>query len=250
MADEVREREEMIEKIRIILKDANNIVCLTGVGTAIECGAPNFLADEKAYEIEDKYHYSPEEILSTGFYSARTEKFYDFYHQEVLSNELVPNEIYTALLELQNRGKLKACITQNVYGLSQKAGIENVIELHGNIYHNWCTKCGKKFSAEYMRNYKGVPLCDECHKVIRPGVRLYGEMIRNDVMTDAVNACQNADVLLILGTNIYDSLVRFNISHYPGDKLVLITKHEHFTDNQADYLIHDYVKDIMPLIVR
>ena len=241
--------KEQIAAMKEIIRNTDNIVAIIGIGVLIECGAPNFLADDKVYEIEAKYHYSPEEILSTGFYYARKEKFFEFYKQEVLTTKIVPNESFEALKELQRRGKLKTCITQNIYGATRNYGLNHVIEMRGNVNENWCTKCGKTFTAEYMRNAKDVPLCDECNNSIRPGVGLYGEMIRNDLLTEAVNAIQRADVLLVLGTNINDSMIKNNVSNYPGDKLILITKNSHFTDSMADYHANGYVKDILPMIV-
>lgn len=241
--------EAKIDYARKLIQQSDNIVCLSGIGVVMECGAVNFKNDQVFYEIEDRYHRAPEEMMSSVFFNVRMEQFYDFYKREILQKELVPTQTFDAIKKLQNSGKLKACVTYNIYGLSQQLGIRNVYELDGNIHDNRCSKCGKKFSLEYVKESQGVPLCDDCHAFIRPGIRLRGESVRNDVMTKAVNACGEADVLLVLGTNLFDSLVRFAVNHYHGNKLILITKGEHFTDKAADLVIYEYVKEILPAIV-
>ncbi len=245
----LQSKEEKIARVKQMVYNSNNIVCLLGVGVAMECGGVNFLHERESYRIEDKYHYSPEEIFSSGFYSAKKEKFFEFYKKEVLSLNLTIGESLRAIKELDNWGKLKGCVTRNLYGQAERAGISNVIALYGNIHENWCTKCGKHFDVEYLKNSVGVPVCDVCGSSIRPGVRLYGELVRNDVMTRCANVCQYADVLLVLGTNLYDSMVKNALKYYSGNKLVLVTKHEHFTDKKADIVIHDEVNKVLPKIV-
>lgn len=241
--------EESMERAKDILSSADRIVALLGVGVVMECGALNYLNNQVIYRIEDNYNRSPDEIMSTGFYSARTEKFFQYYKEEYLADRCKPNETFKALKTLDDQGRLTACITKNTHGLEKEIGIGNVIELYGSRNINWCTKCRKRFPMEYILQSKGVPVCDECQSPIRPGIRLYGEMIRNDVMTEAANACQEADALIVLGTNFYDSMVRFAINHYGGDKLILISKHEHFRDKSADIVIHEEVKDVLPKLV-
>ncbi len=241
--------EERIDYAKRVISESDNVVCLSGVGVIMECGAINFNRDDVAYRMEEEYQRCPEEIMSSVFYNVRMKQFYEFYKKEILSAKLTPTETYKALHRLQDMGKLKACITYNIYGLAGKMGLKNVHELDGNIHNNWCNKCGKQFSMEYVRDYDGVPLCDECKGSIRPGIRMRGERMRNNVLTDAVNACSQADVLLVLGTNLFDDMVQFAVNHYQGEKLILVTKHDHFTDKAADIVIHEYVKEILPKIV-
>lgn len=240
---------ESVERVKSILSGSKNIVALTGVGVVMECGAKNYLNNEVIYDVEDKYGRSPEEIMSSGYFNARIEKFFRYYKDEYLSDNCKPNETFEALKKLDDAGILSCCITTNTHGLEREVGIKNVIELYGTRMLNRCTGCGKRFPLKFINDAKGVPLCDECLKPIRPGIRLYGELIRNDLMTEAANACAEADALFVLGTNFFDSMVRFAISHYQGDKLVLITKHEHFRDKKADIVIHDEVKNVLPMII-
>lgn len=241
--------EAKVQYARKVIARSDNIVCISGIGVVMECGALNLKNDKVFYDIEERYHRAPEEMMSSVFFNVRMEQFYDFYKRELLQCKIEPTETFDALRRLQNTGKLKACVTYNIYGLSQQMGLKNVYELDGNIRDNRCSRCGRKFSLDYVKESIGVPLCDDCHTFIRPGIRLRGEQVRNDLMTKAVNACARAEVLLVLGTNLYDSMVRFAVNHYHGNNLILITKGEHFTDKAADLVIYDQVKDILPAIV-
>lgn len=242
-------KEEKIEYVKRMLHSSRHVVCFMGIGTAMECGAINLLNQDVAYRIEEKYHYSPEEIYSTGFYSARTDFFYRFYHDEILSLETYPNETYQAIKQIEEWGKLRACVTQNIYNLPQKAGIYHIIELQGNIHHNYCTKCWEKYSIDFVRQTNGIPRCTKCGATVRPGVRLKGEMLRNDIMTSAANACQDADMLMVLGTNLCDPSVMEVLKYFTTHKLVLISKNEHYSDKQATVVIHDEVRNVLPSIV-
>jgi NAD-dependent deacetylase len=184
-----------------------------------------------------------------GYYSARRDKFFDFYKREILGPEMKPASLFKDLRKLQKTGRIRKMITQNYYDLHSEAGLRDVIELYGNIKNNICPRCGKSFSVEYMKNAKGVPQCDECKSAIRPGIMLFGEKIHNDLMTEAVNACEKADLILVLGTNMYDNMVKFCTGNYKGDRVVLITKEEHYTDRFADYVIHDKVSNVLPLLI-
>lgn len=242
-------REQKIERAKKMLQDSQKIVCFMGIGAAMECGAVNFYNQEEAYRIEDKYHYSPEEIYSTGFYSARAGFFFNFYENEILSLETKPNETFEAIKRLEDMGKLRACVTRNIYALPLKAGISNVIELRGNIYNNVCTKCGMNYPIEYIKAAKEVPRCEKCKAVVRPAVTLHGEMIRNDRMTAAANACQEADMFLLLGSNLQEVTAASILRYFQNDNLVLISKKEHFLDKRAKIVIHDEIRNVLPSII-
>lgn len=243
-------QEAVLGHVKTMISQADNIVCVTGLGTLVESGGIDFWDLEHLCRIEKEYGDSPEELLSAGVYATKKEKFYNFYRKEVISTIPEPSETYAALKKLQDMGKLRSTISLNICGLEYRSGLRNVIEFQGTIYHNYCPICKKNFSLEYIMNTKGVPVCDDCKVALRPGVRLFGESVRNDRMTEAAMACANADVVLVLGTNLYGSKVRYSTGHYTGNKLILINEEEHFTDRHADYVIYGKCKDILPKLVE
>ncbi len=243
------DNSEKIEKLKQIIERTDNIVCMIGVGMGMECGLPNRWSNEEAYRIEKEYRYSPEEIYSAVFYHTRPELFYDYYKKECLHLDVHPSEAYDALIKLEKMGKLRACITHNIQCMAAQAGVKKVIELHGSIHDNRCPKCGRQYPAQYIKDAVGVPLCESCKSPIRPMVKLQGEMMRNDRMTEAANAAAQADVIMVLGINLNHPMVKTFTNYYQGNQLILITKNEHFTDKKADLCIHSEVKSILPLVV-
>lgn len=243
------EQNGMLGRIKEMTAEANNIVVLLGVGALIESGGENLWSSRECYRLEDIYHKSPDEMMEVGFYSARRDKFFEFYKNEIIAKDLKPASLYYDIKKLQDAGKIKAIVTQNTDDLHNQAGLKDVIELHGNINNNKCPHCQKTFDLQYMRNAKAVPLCDECHTSIRPGILLFGESMDNQKMTEAVNACEGADLILCLGTNMYDGMVKFCTGTYTGERLVLISPEEHYMDKYADYVVHTTVCDAMKFIV-
>ncbi len=243
------DQNETIKKVKQMINDSSHIIVMLGIGVVIESGGENIWSSRECYRIEDIYHKSPDEMMSVGYYSARRDKFFDFYKREILGPEMTPASLFYDLKRLQEMGKIKKIITQNYYDLHTEAGLKDVIELHGNVKNNVCPRCGKAFTIDYIKASKGVPLCDECKSAIRPGILLFGEKIANDLMTEAVNACESADLILVLGTNMNDNMVKFCTGNKKGDNLVLITKEDHYTDKFADYVIHGTVCDIMAQLI-
>lgn len=243
-------QEAVLGHVKTMISQANNIVCVTGLGTVVECGGEDVWSLDNLYRIEKEYGDSPEEILSAGVYATKKEKFYKFYKKEVISKLPEPGETFAVLKKLQDMGKLRAVISLNIYGLEYRSGLRNVIEFQGTVYSNYCPMCKKNLPLEYILNATGVPVCDDCKVALRPGIRLFGESVRNDKMTEAAIACANADLVLVLGTNLYGSKVRYSTGHYIGDKLILINEEEHFTDRYADYVLYGKCNTILPKLVE
>ncbi|MCR5107225.1 MAG: NAD-dependent deacetylase [Lachnospiraceae bacterium] len=242
-------KEDKIRYLRDLIRDSNHIVCLMGVGMEIECGGRNLWSSDEAYRIEDEYGLSPEEILSGAFYSTKKQKFYEFYNKEILHVDIHPGAGYHAIKHLQDIGKLSAVITRDILGLPEEAGINNVIRLRGNRNVNQCPQCHKFYDIGFMRSFKTIPLCTQCQAPIRPRIQLYGEMIRNDVLTAASEAVFNAGIILVLGTNMGSPMVSSLLQYYEGSHKILITLHEHHNDSNADLFIHGKVEDILPKVV-
>lgn len=222
-----------------ILKESRYTVVLSGAGLMAESGYPLLRDGEESYEIESKYGYSFEEIFSSAFYSARKDLFFRFYKEVILEQtKTPPGRGFQALKELQDRGLIQAIITRRIAGLEDRAGCTNVINMKGSVFNNVCPSCGRQYPVEYIRNAKGVPLCEKCMVAIRPQVCLFGEMIDNQVMTRAAQEVEKADVVLVLGANLSSPLCSQMIQYYTGNNLILVTAAEHFSDQGADVVIY------------
>lgn len=232
-----------IEDLQKIITESDNIVFFGGAGVSTESGIPDFRSVDGLYN--QKYDYPPETILSHSFYINQTEEFYRFYHDKMLCLDAKPNPAHKKLAELEQAGKLKAVITQNIDGLHQMAGSKEVLELHGSVHRNYCRKCGKEFDAQYMKDHTGVPLCDKCGGDIKPDVVLYEEGLDTGTMQKAVRYIANADVLIIGGTSLAVYPAAGLIDYYRGNKLVLINKSATPMDSRADLLVQGSIGEIL-----
>ena len=226
-----------LEKLKEWIKESDNIVFFGGAGVSTESGIPDFRSSRGIFN--QKYSYQPEEIVSHDFFFNHTAEFYDFYKEKMVFPDAQPNTTHKVLAQLEEIGKLKAVITQNIDGLHQKAGSKNVIELHGSVLRNYCLDCGKNFDEQYIINSDGIPKCDKCGGLIKPDVVLYQEGLNNGDLTRAVSYINKADILIIGGTSLVVYPAAGLINYYYGNKLCLINKDSTPYDNNADLVIHD-----------
>ena len=162
-----------------ILKNSEYTVVLLGVEMILENGYPALRDGFASYDLEQKYGYCPEEIISSAFYETRKDFFFRFYKEEILKiAEELPGKGYQSLKKLQDYGLIQTIITKRIFGLADRAGCIDVINLHGTVYENICPKCGKSYSVEYIKNAKGVPLCENCLVSIRPKTVSYTHLRR------------------------------------------------------------------------
>ena len=231
-----------IEKFVDMVKNSDNIVFFGGAGVSTESGIPDFRSTDGLYN--QHYQYPPETILSHSFFMDNTEEFYRFYRDKMLALDAQPNMAHIKLAELEKAGKLKAIVTQNIDGLHQKAGSQNVLELHGSVHRNFCMHCNKFFDAEYMKNSTGIPKCDVCGGIIKPDVVLYEEGLDNDVIEQSLYYISHADILIIGGTSLVVYPAAGLVRYYRGHKLVLINKSSTDMDSAADLVLHDPIGEV------
>ena len=229
-----------------IIDHSKNIVFFGGAGVSTESGIPDFRSTDGLYN--QKYDYPPEEILSHTFFVSHTEAFYDFYRDKMLCLTAETNAAHKKLVELEQKGKLSAVVTQNIDGLHQKAGSKNVFELHGSIHRNYCTQCHKFFDADFIANSVGVPTCD-CGGIIKPDVVLYEEGLDDATVTGAVDAISSADCLIVAGTSLNVYPAAGFIRYFRGKYFVLINRDVTPADKYADLVIHDSVGKVLSDIV-
>lgn len=229
-----------------IIDHSKNVVFFGGAGVSTESGIPDFRSTDGLYN--QKYDYPPEEILSHTFFASHTEAFYDFYRDKMLCLTAEPNAAHKKLVELEQKGKLSAVVTQNIDGLHQKAGSKNVFELHGSIHRNYCTQCHKFFDADFIANSVGVPTCD-CGGIIKPDVVLYEEGLDDATVTGAVDAISSADCLIVAGTSLNVYPAAGFIRYFRGKYFVLINRDVTPADKYADLVIHDSVGKVLSDIV-
>ncbi len=241
----------MDERLKKVIDSSDSIVFFGGAGVSTESDIPDFRSEKGLYSAQKQYGYSPEEMLSHTFFMRHTKTFFDYYKNNLIYLEAQPNKAHKALAYLENQGKLKAVVTQNIDGLHQKAGSKNVFELHGSVLRNYCMDCGKFYDVEYVMdeaNCKdGIPRCHECGGIVKPDVVLYEEPLDESCMIGAINAIERADTLIIGGTSLVVYPAAGLIRYFRGNNLVLINKQATPYDSKADLVINDSIGKVMEI---
>lgn len=229
------------ETLKQWIEQSGNMVFFGGAGVSTESGIPDFRSQDGLYNQE--YDYPPETIISHSFYQRNPEEFFRFYKNKMIVTEAKPNCAHLALAKLEQQGKLRAVITQNIDGLHQMAGSREVLELHGSIHRNYCTRCGKFYGLEAVLESQGVPKCS-CGGIIKPDVVLYEEGLDQKTLQKAVSYIRRADVLIIGGTSLAVYPAAGLIDYYEGEKLVLINKSATARDTHANLVIHEPIGEV------
>jgi NAD-dependent deacetylase len=237
------------DKVKELIQQSNNVVVLSGINVIREIGLNGVRAEHLAYEIEEEYGYSNEEIVSSAFFARRGDIFYEYIKNIALNIEdPQPSVVHKSIRQLQKRGKVKHIITRTVYEMYEKAGCEGVIDMHGSIEKNKCPVCGKMFDMKYLKQSKGTPVCDVCKIPVRLGVTLIGERVDNGKVTDACNIAEEADVLLAIGASVRDPMCEYLERYYTGKKLILINTEEKHGDERADYRLYGNISELVSYV--
>lgn len=218
---------------------SENIVFFGGAGVSTESGIPDFRSDTGLYtEI-------PEVMLSHSYYNSNTAEFYKFYKDKLIFPDVKPNKAHFVLTELERLGKLKAIVTQNIDGLHQAAGSQNVLELHGSVHRNNCRKCKKTYTLDFITNDTNpIPLCD-CGGTIKPDVVLYDEPLNLKIYDKAVRYIADCDLLIIGGTSLAVQPAASLVWNYTGNRLVLINMSPTPYDSYADLVINGKIGEVL-----
>ena len=239
----------MNEQLKKVIENSRRIAFLGGAGLSTESGIPDFRSADGIYKAQTAYGHSPEGLLSHDFFWRHTEVFYDYYRKFLLYPQAQPNKAHKALAKLEADGKLTAVITQNIDGLHQAAGSKNVLELHGSVHRNYCTKCRKSYPMEYILESEGVPTCS-CGGVIKPDVVLYGEGLDTNTLVSAVTHIQRADTLIVGGTSLVVYPAAGLIDYFSGRELVLINLSRTDRDSDATLCVHEKIGEALSFLLE
>ena len=234
-----------IEKLTQILRDSNNIVFFGGAGCSCESGIPDFRSASGLWNEKLKINLTPEQLVSHTMFMKYPKEFFEFYRDKLIYPDAKPNAAHIALAKLEEMGKLKAVITQNIDGLHQAAGSKHVYELHGSVLRNYCVKCHAFYDEKFILESKGVPTCTKCGGNVKPDVVLYEEGLDDNVIRGAIAAISKADTLIIGGTSLVVYPAAGLINYFRGKNLVLINKSSTSADNKADLVIHEAIGKVL-----
>ena len=227
---------DKIETLKQWISESKNIVFFGGAGVSTESGIQDFRSVDGLYS--QKFEYPPEEIISHSFFLKNPEYFYRFYKEKMLPLGFEPNITHKVLARWEEEGRLSAVVTQNIDGLHQKAGSRRVYELHGSVLRNYCQRCRKFHTAEFVKSSDGIPRCD-CGGIVKPDVVLYEEGLDQKTLENAVLAIYDADLLIVAGTSLTVYPAAGLVRYYRGKRLVLINRDETPYDRYANLVFHE-----------
>ena len=233
-----------MKTLQEIIDCSDIIVFFGGAGVSTETGIPDLRSENGVFNSMQKYGVTPEKLVSHSYFINHTEEFYQYYKENLIFNDAKPNKAHIALAKLEEIGKLKAVITQNIDGLHQKAGSKNVLELHGNANRNYCQICNKKYDANYILESDNIPRC-ECGGIIKPDVVLYEEPLNTGLLNFATSYIESADTLIVGGTSLVVYPAAGLITHFKGENLVLINKSPTDYDSFADLVINEPIGETL-----
>ena len=225
-----------IETLQNWIDESHSIVFFGGAGVSTESGIPDFRSVDGLYS--QKFDYPPEVIISHSFYERRPEYFFNFYREKMLPLGFEPNITHKVLARWEEEGKLAAVVTQNIDGLHQKAGSMKVYELHGSVLRNYCVRCEKFHTAQFVKDAPGVPRC-ACGGIVKPDVVLYEESLDDRTVEGSIRAIAKADLLIVAGTSLTVYPAAGLVNYYRGNRLVLINRDATGYDSSADLVFHD-----------
>lgn len=242
--------EEKIENFQKIYDNSDSIVFFGGAGVSTESGIPDFRSQDGLYS--QQWKYPPETIISRSFFDANPVEFYRFYREKLIIKNIRPNTAHFQLAKMEEKGKLKAVMTQNIDGLHQKAGSRNVFELHGSTLRNFCMDCGAEYGIDFIAESENspdkLPRCAKCGGLVKPDVVLYEESLDQNVINGAVNAIKNADTLIIGGTSLVVYPAAGLIDYFRGKNIVLINKSATAGDARANLVIHESIGKVLGML--
>ena len=217
----------MVPQLEELIRDSSNIVFFGGAGVSTESGIPDFRSVDGLYH--QKFDYPPEVMLSHSFFMRHTEEFYRFYREKLIVHGAKPNAAHLRLAALEQEGRLKAVVTQNIDGLHQAAGSRRVYELHGSTLRNYCMKCGKFYDVDFIDKSQGIPRCTECGGE---------EGLDPDTLEGAVRAIEGADLLIVGGTSLAVYPAAGLLQYFHGRNLVVINKQPTPADHMASLVLN------------
>lgn len=223
------------------------MVFFGGAGVSTESGIPDFRSTDGLYN--QQYLFPPEVMISASFFYDRPKDFFDFYFDRMIATEAQPNQAHRKLAHLENDGICRAVITQNIDGLHQAAGSQNVLELHGSVHRNYCTDCGRFFDLDQMLQLHtdspdGIPRCPNCGALVKPDVVLYEESLDAATLQGAIDAIQQASLLIVAGTSLVVYPAAGLLQYFKGDHLAIVNLSPTSADRNADLCIPAKVGEV------
>lgn len=242
--------DELIQKLKDIVKNSNRIVAFTGAGISSESGIPTYRGTGGLWS-----KYDPAIYANIDFFLRDSTYYWNFFRDEryPMLKQAKPNAAHYALVKLEKLGKMYRVITQNIDGLHQIADQSDVIELHGSTRKILCMCCGRTFSMDeiYKKLEHELPPKCSCGGNLKPSTVLFGEPLPQHALDEATLAAKNCDMFLVLGSSlvVYPAASLPEIAKREDAKLVIVNIDPTPLDDIADLVIHDNASKVLSKVI-
>lgn len=238
--------ENKIATFHEMITSSQRIVFFTGAGISTESGIPDFRSAGGLFNQKLKRDIQPEEMISHDFFMRYPKDFYDYYFKHLVFPDSQPNSGHLFMAELEKAGKKVDIVTQNIDGLHQKAGSQRVYELHGTTQQYSCMACGEQYAYDDLQlDGEGIPRCPHDDGIVRPNIVLYQEALPEEAIVNSIQAIEQADMLIIVGTSLVVYPAASFVQYYSGHKLVVINKTDITPLRQVDLNFTDSMGNVM-----
>jgi NAD-dependent deacetylase len=240
-----------VERLAQLIRDSRHTVALTGAGISVPSGIPDFRSPGTG--LWD--NVDPMEVAHIDVFRRDPRRFWTYYRPRFgMLSDKQPNGAHAALAELESRGLLEAVITQNIDRLHRKAGSRRVTEVHGTIETSSCLDCGATYGLDLVEGLfddEGVARCQDCGGPVKPDVVLFGELLPERAMNEAVTLATRAELLLCVGSSleVYPVAGLPGMTRGAGGRIAIVTKGSTPYDADADVRLDgDVVEELESLL--
>jgi NAD-dependent deacetylase len=224
-----------VARLAELIRESQPCVVLTGAGISTESGIPDFRSAEGIWA-----RYDPAEVAHIDALRRDPARVWEFYalRLDALSRA-EPNEGHRALAELEERGLVRAVVTQNIDGLHQRAGSREVVEVHGSVREAECIHCGVRVPMEDAVASLPLPPCPECGEILKPGVVMFGELLPAQAIARAQALAAEAGLLLVVGSSLEVQPVAAlpGATLASGGALAIVNRHGTPWDAEAELVL-------------
>ena len=245
------EQTAAVEQAAEYLRTAKYAVALTGAGISTPSGIPDFRSQNNGLWKQN----DPMQVASLTAFRTRPQRFFDWLRPLARTmQQAAPNAGHLALAQLEQSGHLKAVITQNIDGLHQKAGSQQVIEIHGSMRTYSCRRCRQHFASDqFYTQYVELgllPTCPHCAQIVKPDIVLFEEALPADAWENANAHCSQADLILVVGSSleVYPAAQLPQIAIENGGRLIILTLSATPLDAWADICLPYDIAEVLPQI--
>lgn len=249
------DQKTRIRTLHRLLHSGGNVCFFTGAGFSCPSGIPDFRSASGIFNQREGRIYEPQQMVSRDFLRSHPREFFEFYREKMVWPDAKPSAGHRYAAALEAAGIPVSVVTQNVDGLHTAAGSTRVMELHGSIYRNYCTRCRTAYGLEAILDphdpeKTGIPRCPACGGTVRPDVVLYGEGLDDDTVTAAIDAIAAADVLVVAGTSLAVYPAAGFLQFFEGEHLAVVNLSATPLDRRAETAIYADIGEVFEELFR